>query len=169
MSCSQERFPAAALQGSAVHLGNIMRRHRVRFLLSVLLLLPVLGAPAAAQSQSKDVKISGMGVRKCAEWQQWKEAGNGEARAMALEWAQGFIAGHNVYSRAGQDAVGTVVADSKVLIPLLDSYCGRNPESRMLAVFVQIVQSLGGAKVNLEPKAPVSGNPARGGGGRTDL
>lgn len=47
----------------------------------------VLPAPVSAQSSTKEVKISGMGIRKCAEWQQWKEVRNGEARAMVLEWA----------------------------------------------------------------------------------
>jgi hypothetical protein len=112
-------------------------------------------------ASSKDVRISGMGLRKCAEWQQWKETRNGEARAMALEWAQGFIAGHNVYTRNDADAAGAVTADVKVLIPLIDSFCERNPESRILSVVIQITQNLGGAKVRVEPKAATPKTPQR--------
>ena len=108
---------------------------------------------------AKEVRISGMGVRKCAEWQQWKEAQNGEARAMALEWAQGFITGHNVYARSGNQQASSVVADDKVLIPLLDIYCQKYPENRILAGVIEITQSLGGAKVNLAPKAQPRQNP----------
>lgn len=115
-------------------------------------------APANAQNTTKEVKISGMGIRKCAEWLQWKEARNGEARAMALEWAQGFIAGHNVYLRSGTDAATPVVADNRVLLPLIDSYCGKYPDSRILSIVIQITQSLGGAKITVEPKAPTPQN-----------
>lgn len=108
-------------------------------------------AMGASLAAARDVKLSGMGIRKCSEWQQWKEAGNGEARATALEWAQGFIAGHNVYARSGTQPASSVVADSKVLIPLIDTYCQKNPESRLFIGVLSIVQSLGGAKVNLTP------------------
>ena len=33
----------------------------------------------------------------------------------------GFIAGHNVYSGSGSS--NSVVADAKVLLPLIDSFC----------------------------------------------
>jgi hypothetical protein len=99
---------------------------------------------------ARDVKLAGMGVRKCSEWMQWKEARNGEARATALEWAQGFIAGHNVYARS----TSSVVADTKVLVPLLDAYCQKNPENRLFLGVIEINQSLGGAKVNMAPGAP---------------
>jgi hypothetical protein len=108
---------------------------------------------------ARDVKLSGMGIRKCAEWQQWKEDKQGEPRAMALEWTQGFIAGHNVYARSGTEAAASVVADTKVLIPLLDNYCQKNPDSRIFSAVIEITQSLGGAKVNLSPKAVPQQNP----------
>lgn len=113
------------------------------------MLLPAIAA-------ARDVKLSGMGIRKCSEWQQWKEAGNGEARATALEWAHGFIAGHNVYARSGAQPASSVVADSKVLIPLIDTYCQKNPESRLFLGVISIVQSLGGARVNVTPQPPAS-------------
>jgi len=121
--------------------------------------LVLLAAPGdSALAQSRDVKLSGMGIRKCSEWQQWKTAGNTESRAMVLEWAQGFIAGHNVYARSGAVAASPVVASVSVLIPLLDSYCQKNPEERILSGVIEITQSLGGAKVKLAPKeAPVPG------------
>jgi hypothetical protein len=123
------------------------------------MLVLVFSTFGSAQVLAKDVKVSGMGIRKCSEWQQWKDARNGEARAMALEWAHGFIAGHNVYARTGTEAASSVVADAKVLVPLLDSYCQKNPESRILSGVVAITQSLGGAKINLTPKAPPPQNP----------
>lgn len=107
-------------------------------------------------AEARDVKLSGMGVRKCSEWQQWKEANNGEARATALEWAQGFIAGHNIYARSGNEPASSVVADSKVLVPLLDAYCQKHPDERLFQGVVGITQSLGGAKVNMEPKSPAA-------------
>ena len=104
----------------------------------------------APVSIGRDAKLAGMGVRKCSEWMQWKEARNGEARATALEWAQGFIAGHNVYARNAS----SVVANTNVLVPLLDAYCQKNPENRLFLGVIEINQSLGGAKVNASPNAP---------------
>lgn len=110
-----------------------------------------------ALAQSKEIKLTGMGIRKCAEWQQWKEARNTESRAMALEWAQGFIAGHNVYARGG--SAGSVVASVSVLIPLLDAYCKGNPDERILAGVVEITRELGGSKVDLAPRSPSPAPP----------
>lgn len=129
-----------------------------RFPRAVLLAGILCAIAQASFAQARDVKLSGMGIRKCSEWQQWKEAGNGEARATALEWAQGFIAGHNVYARSGTAPASSVVADSKVLIPLLDTYCQKNPESRIFLGVISITQSLGGARIKLSP--PRSGQPA---------
>jgi hypothetical protein len=126
----------------------LMAIYRFTFLLALFL---IAGTPL---TMAADVRVSGMGVRKCAEWLQWKEAQNGEARAMTLEWAQGFIAGHNVYARSGNQAANSVVADDKVLVPLLDIYCQKNPDSRILNGVIEITQSLGGTKINLAPKAP---------------
>ena len=119
----------------------------------VRLFLATLGLIALASPlHARDVKVSGMGIRKCAEWQQWKTDNNGEARAMTLEWAQGFITGHNVYARSGNDAASSVVANTSVLSPLLDSYCQKNPDQRILSGVIEITQNLGGARVNLAPK-----------------
>jgi hypothetical protein len=120
------------------------------------------------QAQSRDVKLAGMGIRKCSEWQEWKAAGNAESRALALEWAQGFIAGHNVYARSGTTAASPVVASVSVLIPLLDSYCQKNPEERILSGVIEITTSLGGAKVNVTPKATPTPNPRPENKGRLD-
>lgn len=120
------------------------------------------------RAQSRDVKLSGMGIRKCSEWQQWKATGNTESRAMTLEWAQGFIAGHNVYARTGTAAASPVVASVSVLVPLLDSYCQKNPEERILSGVIEITQSLGGAKVNVAPKAAPAPNPRPENKGRLD-
>lgn len=133
------------------------------------LALALTGFPAgSALAQSKDVKLSGMGIRKCSEWLQWKESRNAESRAMVLEWAQGFISGHNVYARTG---ASPVVASVSVLIPLLDAYCQKNPEERILAGVVEITQNLGGAKINLAPKvlpSPPPPNPRPEQKGRLD-
>ncbi|NJD35054.1 MAG: hypothetical protein FIA96_09525 [Betaproteobacteria bacterium] len=136
-----------------------MSIHRLRAAsLIPILALMLLGAPFDnVQAQSRDVKLSGMGVRKCSEWQQWKTAGNTESRAMALEWAQGFIAGHNVYGRTG--TASPVVVSVSVLIPLLDSYCQKNPEERIVSGVIEITRNLGGAKVDLAPKAAPAPNP----------
>jgi len=131
---------------------SIMPMHRFTCAMAALVVATSAPAPVTAQGTTKEVKISGMGVRKCAEWQQWKEERNGEARAMALEWTQGFISGHNVY--AGSGTGNSVVADVKVLLPLIDSFCERNPDSRILNVVIQITRSLGGANVRADPKPP---------------
>lgn len=138
-----------------------IHRFRIPAAVHALILALSFAVPGNAQTSTKEVKITGMGLRKCAEWQQWKETRNGEARAMALEWAQGFIAGHNVYTRSDADAASSVVADVKALIPLMDSFCERNPDSRILSVVIQITQSLGGAKVRVDPKAPAPKTPQR--------
>ena len=120
---------------------------------AVALSLLLAATGSLAQAPTRDVKLAGMGVRKCTDWQQWKEARNAESRAMVLEWAQGFIAGHNVYARSGSTTASPVVASVSVLIPLLDAYCLKNPEQRIFTGVVEITQSLGGARVNVEPKA----------------
>jgi hypothetical protein len=142
-----------------------MRIHRQRNAATpaaIVLMLLLASSPEGAEAQSRDVKLSGMGVRKCSEWQQWKESGNNESRAMALEWTQGFIAGHNVYGRTGTTVASPVVAGVSVLIPLLDAYCQKNPGERILSGVIEITTSLGGAKVNVTPKtAPAPApNPA---------
>ena len=128
-------------------------------LLAALLLATSIYAPAAS-AQNRDVRVGGLGIRKCAEWQQWKQQNNGEVRAMALEWAAGFIAGHNVYGRSGAEPVNSVVAESAVLATLLDSYCQKNPEQRILSGVMEINQSLGGMKTQVAPKKPTSPPPA---------
>jgi len=136
-----------------------MSSPRLRAVAIVPALAGLLLAAAAdsALAQSRDVKLSGMGIRKCSEWQHWKESRNTESRAMVLEWAQGFIAGHNVYARTG--TASPVVASVSVLIPLLDGYCQKNPDDRILAGVIEITKNLGGAKVNLRPKTLNPPNP----------
>lgn len=135
---------------------------------ALALMLLLATTPGSVAAQSRDVKLSGMGIRKCSEWQQWKNAGNAESRALALEWTQGFIAGHNVYARTGTTAASPVVASVSVLIPLLDSYCQKNPEERILSGVIEITTSLGGAKVNVTPKATPAPNPRPENKGRLD-
>lgn len=126
----------------------------------VLVAAALLLLGAGADALARDIRLSGMGVRQCGEWTQWKTDNKGEARALTLEWAQGFIAGHNVYARiANNQPANSVVADVKVLSPLIDAYCQRNPQGRVLAAVIEITQSLGGAKVNLAPKAPPGKDP----------
>lgn len=113
-------------------------------------------APAV---NAAEVRVSGIGVRKCAEWSEWKTASNGQARATTLEWAQGFIAGHNVYAQVSSNNAPSVVADTKILVTLLDSFCEKNPDQRIVAGMIGITQSLGGAKPFQKPKAPAQPNP----------
>ena len=127
---------------------------RPALMLGVLLLLL-----AGSETLAADIRLSGMGVRQCTEWMEWRAEKMGEARALTLEWAQGFIAGHNVYARVGNQQVNSVVADVKILSPLIDAYCQRNPQARILSAVIEITQSLGGAKVNLAPKAPPAKDP----------
>ncbi len=122
---------------------------------SATLLLTAFPASAQTPPQTKDIRLSGIGMRKCSEWGEWKDKGNGEARATTVEWAQGFMAGHNLYARAN-----SVVADNKILLPLLDAYCDKNPTQRIFNGIIEITQSLGGAKVNITPKSTTpSENP----------
>ena len=123
-------------------------------LAAVLLLGGFASLPASAQN--RDVRVGGLGIRKCGEWQQWKQQNNGEVRALALEWAAGFIAGHNVYGRNGGEPVNSVVAESAVLATLLDSYCQKNPDNRILSGVMEINQSLGGMKTQVAPKKPAA-------------
>ena len=132
-------------------------------LLSAISVLLLLAAPIdEALAQTREIKLTGMGVRKCSEWLQWKEAGNAESRAMTLEWARGFMAGHNVYARSASGAATPVVAGVGVMIPLLDAFCKKNPDERILAGVVEITRELGGVKVDLAPKptAPTMPTPA---------
>lgn len=125
------------------------------FLFALLAALAWPGADAAAA----DIRLSGLGVRKCGEWTAWKAGNNGEARATALAWAQGFISGHNVYARLGRDNAPSVMADDRILVTLLDSYCEKTPEARIFSGVIEITQSLGGVRLNLAPKAPAETTP----------
>lgn len=127
------------------------RYQYIAFAVMILLLL----SSGSESVLARDIKMSGMGIRKCSDWQRWKDERVGEARAMVIEWAQGFIAGHNVYARSGNDVASSVVADANVLAPLLDNYCQKNPESRIVSGVLEITQSLGGARMNLAPKGGV--------------
>ncbi len=129
-------------------------RPHMASLLALVAALLVAMPVADAAPESKEVKLSGMGIRKCSDWLQWKETRNLESRAMALEWVQGFMAGHNVYARGAGTSGGSVVAGVAVLIPLLDAYCQKNPGERILAGVVEITKELGGTKVDLTPKSP---------------
>ena len=47
-----------------------------------------------------------------------------------------------------------------MLIPLLDAYCQKNPDERILAGVVEITRELGGAKVDLAPRTANPPSPA---------
>ncbi|MCE1181362.1 MAG: hypothetical protein LWW81_03530 [Rhodocyclales bacterium] len=116
-----------------------------------------LWAAAPASAATWDIRVSGLGARSCADWVEWKDAQKGELRAMTIEWALGFISGHNVYARMAGNPANSVVADVKVLSTLLDAYCQKAPESKILAGVIEITKSLGGANINLTPKAAAPG------------
>lgn len=63
-----------------------MRHHALSKLAALALVLAVTTPVVTAA----DVRLSGIGIRKCSEWNAWKDSNNGEARATMLEWAQGF-------------------------------------------------------------------------------
>ena len=149
-----------------------IHRHHSSSALRCIALALILGAAGTALAQTRDAKIGGMGIRKCTEWQQWKETKNNENRAMAIEWAQGFISGHNIFARKGSEAASSVVADVKVLIPLLDAYCQKNPGDRLISGVAEITQSRGGARFDLAPKvtpAPPAPNPRPENKGKVEL
>jgi hypothetical protein len=118
----------------------------------VLLSLLIFSLLTASSVHARDIKATGIGVQACSNWNAWKAAKNGELRAMALEWSFGMIAGHNVYSPTTSENPASVVVDSKVLTALLDSFCEKYPEQRLLSAVLDIVQSLGGAKMSAAPK-----------------
>lgn len=120
----------------------------------VLLTASTLAWPPAYAA--KDVKISGAGVRKCAEWNSWKVEKNGEARVVAVEWTLGFIAGHNVYSR-GDSTQSLVNPNAKTVASLLDTYCQKRPDDRLFFGALDIVRSLGGARVDPSQTRPQAG------------
>lgn len=116
------------------------------------ILLGLLLTAVSSQIPAREIKISGLGTRTCSDWTSWKDDKNGELRAMTLEWAQGFITAHNLYGRSGTAPASSVVANANVLIPLLDSYCQKNPTARILNGMIEITQSLGGVKATIAPK-----------------
>lgn len=127
--------------------------------ISALSVIAAIAFVGHADAWGRDVKVSGMGIRKCSDWNQWKDDKNGEARAMTIEWANGFFAGHNVYAPKGYEQATSVVADAKVLVPLLDAYCQKNPDNRILNGVIEIAQSLGGARINFSSKPPAPSAP----------
>lgn len=128
---------------------------------SALSLVTALLLICHVDAWSRDVKVSGMGVRKCSDWNQWKDDKNGEARATTIEWANGFFTAHNVYAPKGYEQATSIIADAKVLVPLLDAFCQKNPDSRILNGVIEITQSLGGARINIsaKPSTPLGPRP----------
>jgi hypothetical protein len=117
--------------------------------LPVLALAAVVALPVLA---AKDARVSGVGVRKCTEWNEWKEQKKGEPRAVAVEWALGFVAGHNVYTRA-ETTPAQVSPNARTVATLLDSYCEKRVDDPLLLGVIDMVKNLGGSSVNLTPKA----------------
>lgn len=117
-------------------------------------------APAQPQATTRDIRVGGIGKSRCSDWNGWKESQKGEERATALEWAQGFIAGHNVYARVNNLPPNSVVADNRILVPLLDTYCQQYPNSLLLNGMIEIIANLGGVRINIAPKAPAKPAPA---------
>lgn len=114
------------------------------------------GAPIPGVAADREIKVSGVGVRKCAEWNRWKESRNGEARALMVDWTQGFLAGHNVFARLGWQGAAAVTASSGVILAMLDARCQASPDARLLEVVVQLAGGLGGARVELQSKDGLS-------------
>lgn len=127
---------------------------------SGLAVLAIVSLAAGDALAAKDVKISGAGVRKCSEWNNWKAERNGEARAIAVEWALGFVAGHNVYSR-GDSTQSLVNPNSKTVAALLDTYCQKRPDDRLLFSVLDMVKSLGGTGVDLSSPRTRSGGESK--------
>lgn len=123
----------------------------------------------SATTAAREIDIEGIGIRKCSEWNSWKEEKNGEARAMAIQWAQGFLAGHNVYTSEVKGAPGPVPSKAAVLIPLMDSYCDSLPQTPIVAALINITKNLGGSRMTVlpetqlgpKPKAPLAPTPRR--------
>ena len=96
----------------------------------------------------------GAGTRSCTQWLQWKAEKNGEARALALEWVQGFLSAHNAYARQGGGApVDSIVANPKMVATLMDGFCEKNSNSRIVNGAIDMAKGLGGASLNTSPAA----------------
>ena len=80
---------------------------------------------------------------------------------MAIQWAQGFIAGHNIYTNASPPSSNAVPSKPAVLIPLLDSYCEAPPQSPLVAALINITKNLGGQQ-NDGRTAKQAGRKAQG-------
>jgi hypothetical protein len=136
-----------------------MQPKTIRHLMFVAV-VTILAGPALA---AKEAKIGGVGARKCTEWNDWKSQKNGEARAVGVEWARGFIAGHNLYQRAEASA-SQVSPDATTVATLIDNYCEKLVDQPLFYAVIDMVKRLGGASVNLVPKS----GQGRSGGGRGD-
>ena len=78
---------------------------------------------------------------------------------MAIQWAQGFIAGHNIYTNASPPSSNAVPSKPAVLIPLLDSYCEAPPQSPLVAALINITKNLGGSKMTVVPQSKPEEKP----------
>jgi hypothetical protein len=114
---------------------------------------------SSTASSAREIDIEGIGIRKCFEWNSWKSEKNGEARAMATQWAQGFIAGHNVYTNAAKETSGLVPSKAAVIIPLMDNYCEGAPQIPIVAALINITKNLGGSKMTVLPHAQSEDKP----------
>lgn len=144
---------------------------RSKLISSVSMLVFLLSALAAVPAQARDIRLTGPGSRPCSEWLDWKTNMKGEPRAMAIAWAQGFISAHNVYARNGAEPASSVVAEATTLATLLDNYCQKTPDARLINGVADIVRSLGGASVNFAPRtaAPSPAKPIEPGKGKSEI
>ena len=130
---------------------------------AILVVAILLASPfaLAADEFSRDVKVTGMGVSRCSDWTHWQESKNLEAQAMVIEWARGFISGHNVYSMPGPNASKSIIADPAALRTLIDNQCRRDPHSHLVFTVAHVIRSLGGigAEIQLQRSEAPRTNP----------
>jgi len=114
--------------------------------------LALLAASTAPLAQaSHDVKISGSGTTRCADWNAWKAEGNAERRGTAVQWVFGFVAGHNVYALRGHRSQQSLTPQAGTLETLIDRHCEAHPTARLVEAAVATVSGLGGASTQIKP------------------
>jgi hypothetical protein len=133
--------------------------HTMKALLGTAALLALL-LPAAAQAQSREVKMIWFEDASCSAWS--KSAGNKAIRAIYSSWVRGFVSGHNFGNLTQQVKVD--VSDD-ALYQYIDQYCRDNPKSSFAGGAIQLVENLreppAGSKQAPAKPAPAKKEPAK--------
>ena len=84
--------------------------------------------------------VYGAGMVTCAEWQQYRKAGNKPAELQLQAWIDGFLSGYNTASNDTDFIVPK--PESVAYYAWIDNYCSRNPLNKVMQAVLALKNEL---------------------------